>query len=119
MVGPAGVPKCYRDVEFSRASSCCTNLLPETLEWSSVKTLLFAIEDLSRSSVRADRSLKRRLYQEQGIPLYWLVDCDARTAEVWTPEAMSPVVETERLSWHPTGASAPRVIQLAEVFAPL
>ena len=44
----------------------------------------------------ADRFTKRRLYQEQRIPLYWVVDCDAESVEVWTPEALFPVVEDGR-----------------------
>ncbi len=90
-----------------------------TLDWARMKTLLLAVEVLSPSSLRADRLIKRRLYQEQHIPLYWVVDCDARTVEVWTPEASIPTVETERLTWHPDGASAPCVIELPLIFAPL
>jgi Uma2 family endonuclease len=44
-----------------------------TLTWSKVTTLLLAIEVLSPSSVRADRFTKRHLYQEVGIPLYWVI----------------------------------------------
>jgi Uma2 family endonuclease len=89
------------------------------LDWERMKTLLLAVEGLSPSSLRADRVTKRLLYQEQLIPLYWIVDCDAEAVEVWTPEVASPVVETQRLIWYPAGASAPCVIELAEVFAPL
>ena len=60
------------------------------------------IEVLSPSSVRADRFTKRRLYQEQRIPTYWVIDIDQRQVEVWTPDAHFPAVERERLSWrHP------------------
>lgn len=90
-----------------------------TLDWARMKTLLLAVEILSPASIRADRLVKRRLYQEQRIPLYWVVDCDARAVEVCTPEATSPVVETERLQWRPAGAIAPCVIELSELFAPL
>ena len=90
-----------------------------TLDWSRMRTLLLAVEVLSPSSARADRFTKRRLYQEQRIPSYWVVDCDARSVEAWTPEALFPVVERERLTWQPEGASEPCVIELAEVFAPI
>ncbi len=90
-----------------------------TLDWSQMRTLLLAVEVLSPSSLRADRVTKRFLYQEQSIPLYWIVNCDTKAVEVWTPEADSPVVETERLIWYPARASRPCVVRLAEIFAPL
>ena len=90
-----------------------------TLDWSRMRTLLLAVEVLSPSSARADRFTKRRLYQEQRIPLYWGVDCDDQSVEVWTPEALFPVVERERVTWQPAGASEPCVINLAEIFAPV
>ena len=90
-----------------------------TMEWKHVRTLLLAIEILSPSSVKADRLTKRRLYQEQRIPLYWIVDCDAATVEAWTPDAVFPVVEKETAVWQPAGAAVPCIIELAEIFAPL
>jgi len=70
--------------------------------WSDVRTLHLAIEIVSPSSARADRFTKRRLYQEQRVPEYWVVDIDHRQVEVWTPEAMLPAVQREQLSWrHP------------------
>lgn len=84
-----------------------------------MKTLLLAVEVLSPASVRAERSIKRRLYQEQGVPAYWIVDCDVGAVEVWTPGVSSPVVESERLTWHPVGAFEACVIELAEIFAPI
>ncbi len=91
----------------------------KTMDWSSVQTLLLSIEILSPSSRRADRFTKRKLYQTQGIPLYWVVDCDAKAVEVWTPGALFPAVETARIAWHPIGASVPCAIELEEIFAPL
>jgi Uma2 family endonuclease len=90
-----------------------------TLDWARMQTLLLAIEVLSPSSVRADRFTKRRLYQEQRVPLYWVVDCDAESVEVWTPESLFPVLEKERLTWHPEGARSPCNIDLQEIFAPI
>jgi Uma2 family endonuclease len=74
------------------------------------------VEVLSPSTARADRFTKRRLYQAQGVGTYWIVDADAGTVEVWTPEAAFPVGERERVTWHPTGAGEPLVIELAELF---
>ena len=88
-----------------------------TLTWSAIKHLLLAVEVLSPSSARADRFTKRRLYQSVGVPVYWVVDADAREVEVWTPEATMPVVERERVAWTPPGATTACVIDLAELFA--
>ncbi|MGI9075705.1 MAG: hypothetical protein ACR2G6_00060, partial [Gemmatimonadaceae bacterium] len=62
---------------------------------------------------------KRRLYQEVGIPLYWLVDGDARCAEIWRPSAKFPEIEGEEMRWTPEGASRPFVVKLADLFRPL
>jgi Uma2 family endonuclease len=99
------------DVFVARTSETRTN------DWRQVRTLLLAAEVLSPSTARADRFTKRRLYQEVGVPAYWLVDGDGRTVEVWTPEATVPVVERETVTWHPAGAAEPLVMSLAELFA--
>jgi Uma2 family endonuclease len=90
-----------------------------TLDWSRMRHLLLAVEVLSPSSVRADRFTKRRLYQEVGVPLYWVVDADERTVEVWTPETTFPSVERGRLTWRPSGAAEDFVLELAELFTPI
>jgi Uma2 family endonuclease len=90
-----------------------------TLDWAAVQSLLLVVEILSPSSARADRFAKRRVYQEFGVPLYWAVDADARQVECWTPEALFPRVQSERISWHPLGAAAPCFIELAELFRAL
>ena len=90
-----------------------------TLQWSKMQHLLLVAEVLSPSSARADRFTKRRLYQERRIPTYWVVDGDEHLAEVWTPSVDLPVVERERLFWHPAGAGEPVTLELRELFAPI
>ena len=90
-----------------------------TLDWARMKTLLLAVEVLSPSTARADRFTKRRLYQEQRIPTYWIMDCEERAVELWTPDALFPTVERSELRWHPAGAATPCVIALEELFRPL
>ncbi len=90
-----------------------------TLDWQRVRQLLLAVEVLSPSSVRADRFTKRRLYQERATPLYWMIDADARSVEVWTDDAAFPRIERELLSWYPAGASAPFTLSLEELFRPI
>jgi len=84
--------------------------------WADVQTLYLVIEVLSPSSIRADRFTKRRLYQEQRIPAYWIVDIEQRQVEVWTPDAHFPVVEHEQLRWRHPALSTDCVIDLALLF---
>jgi Uma2 family endonuclease len=90
-----------------------------TLDWKRYQDLLLVAEVLSPSTAKSDRFLKRRLYQEARVPLYWVVDGDRREVELWTPEARFPQVERERLVWHPAGATAPFTLELTELFKPI
>jgi Uma2 family endonuclease len=90
-----------------------------TRDWSRIRSLLLVVEVLSPSSARADRFTKRHRYQEAGVPLYWIVDGDEQRVEVWTPGADLPVIETERVVWHPAGADQPFTLALAELFRPV
>jgi Uma2 family endonuclease len=85
--------------------------------WKALVHLRLAVEVLSPSTRHADRFRKRRLYQDEAVPLYWIVDPESQSAEVWTPEAHFPTIERERLTWHPEGAAEPFVCPLAELFA--
>jgi Uma2 family endonuclease len=90
-----------------------------TLDWDNVKRLLLAVEVLSPSSIRADRFTKRRLYQEVGVPAYWVVDGDRYEVEVWTPDGMFPATAREHVSWLPEGAAEEFVLELGELFRPI
>jgi Uma2 family endonuclease len=89
------------------------------LDWLTLRTVLLAAEVLSPSSIRADRFTKRRLYQERGVPLYWVIDPEARVAEIWRPQDELPTLERQALVWEPAGARAPFTLALAELFRPL
>ena len=90
-----------------------------TLDWSRVQTLLLVAEVLSPSSARGDRTLKRIRYREAGVPLYWVVDGDSRSVEVWTPADDFPALERRQLRWHPGGATQPFTLDLEGLFRPL
>jgi Uma2 family endonuclease len=89
------------------------------LDWQRIKGLILAVEVLSPSTARHDRFTKRRLYQQVGIPHYWIVDPEARAVEVWTPGVTVPAIERERLSWTAPGDDTALTIDLAELFRPL
>lgn len=90
-----------------------------TSDWSSMQTLLLVVEVLSPATSRQDRFAKRRLYQEVGVPLYWIVNPDEKTFEVWTPEARFPSVERVRVVWTPQSANAAFELRLEELFKPV
>ena len=90
-----------------------------TLNWSNVKSLPLVIEVLSPTTSRYDRFTKRRLYQEVGVPIYWIVDPEDRAIEVWTPDSTMPRVERAQVSWNPAAASRPFVLELSRLFSPI
>jgi Uma2 family endonuclease len=89
------------------------------LDWQRLRTVLLVAEVLSPSSGRADRFTKRRLYQEQGVPLYWVIDGEAGFAEVWRPHDDFPIIERRALVWQPEGGSTPFTLELAELLRPI
>ena len=90
-----------------------------TLDWARLRHLKLVVEVLSPTTARADRFTKRRLYQEERIPTYWIVDPDAHFVEVWTPDAVIPQVERERVVWLPAGATDRLELAVRELFRPL
>ncbi|MFN2397967.1 MAG: Uma2 family endonuclease [Gemmatimonadaceae bacterium] len=87
--------------------------------WNTFKKLTLAVEIISPSSARADRVVKRRLYQEQLVPTYWVVDPDSRIVEVWHPEADRPQVVTDELRWRAHQKPPELLIDLGILFANL
>lgn len=56
-------------------------------------TPLLVVEALSPDSSRHDRITKRRAFQGERVPTYWIVDGDAETFEVWHPADASSLPE--------------------------
>jgi Uma2 family endonuclease len=81
-----------------------------------VRELLVAAEVLSPSSGRHDRVTKRPRYQQR-VPEYWIIDLEARLVERWTPLDERPAILTQRLAWHPAGASEAFGLELPAYFA--
>ena len=81
-----------------------------------VRRLLLVIEILSPATAHADRTVKRRRHQREGVPEYWIVDGDARLVERWRPEDERPEMISDRLEWKPAAAMAPLVVDLAKLF---
>jgi len=47
-------------------------------------TSALLLVEVSRSSLRRDRTIKLSIYAENGVPEYWIVDLEAREVEVYT-----------------------------------
>jgi Uma2 family endonuclease len=90
-----------------------------TLDWAQMRNLLLLAEILSPSSVRYDRFIKRRRYQETVIPLYWIVDPEECRVEIWKPADTLPRLEHEVLTWHPEGAAEAFSLPLSQLCRPL
>jgi Uma2 family endonuclease len=112
------------DIEFSPRRLVQPDLfvVPEdankgVTSWRDVDSLLLAVEALSPTTARADRIKKRKIYQEQRVPEYWIVDCDARVVERWLPEDERPEILADTLVWRPRADVDPLTIRLEEYFA--
>jgi len=112
------------DVELDRYGLVQPDVFVEGLvdgrpagEWNAGAPLLLAVEVLSPSTARTDRTTKRRRYQRAGIPEYWIVDPDARVIERWRPDDERPEILAERIVWHPESAAEALTIDLPPLFA--
>jgi Uma2 family endonuclease len=80
-----------------------------------ISRLVLAVEVLSPSTARADRHVKRRLYQDEGVAEYWVVDPDARLIERWRPADTRPELCDESITWGPREDVPPLTISFEAV----
>jgi Uma2 family endonuclease len=103
------------DVQFSPTTLVQPDLLivprrtdgTRAQRFEDVGHLLLAVEAISPSSRVTDRREKRDLYMREGVPVYWIVDGESETVEVWRPGHDTPEIERERLELHLPGAAGP------------
>ena len=91
-----------------------TDAAPRT--WADVHPLLLVVEVVSPSSRRRDRVIKRRLFQAQGVPEYWVLDASHGQIERWRPGSTVAEVLTTSLSWQPLATHAPLSVDLVAFF---
>lgn len=87
------------------------------VHWRDVERPLLAVEVLSPGTAGRDRGIKRRLYQQAGVPEYWIVDLDSRIVERWRPGDERPEILSETLIWQLSESAAPFELDLAAFFA--
>ena len=81
-----------------------------------VGALTLAVEVLSPGMARVDRHRKRRLYQSERVPEYWIVDPAGRLVERWRPDDEEPEVLLTMLTWQPREGQDSLIIDLEEYF---
>jgi Uma2 family endonuclease len=86
-------------------------------DWGDIRALVLAIEALSPATAHADRHRKRRIYLEEAVDEYWIVDIDARLIERWRKGDARPEVCDESLEWGPRPDRLPLVLDVARYFA--
>ena len=84
--------------------------------WGDVTRLLLAVNVLSPSTARGDRTVKRAFLQRNRVPEYWIVDHHARLVERWRTEDERPEIVPGTLTWQPVASIEPLVIALPELF---
>ena len=78
---------------------------------------LLICETLSPSSSRHDRITKRRAFQRNGVPEYWVIDGDAEAFEIWHPGDERAVLVDDRIVWLPEGTTTPFELDVRGFFA--
>jgi Uma2 family endonuclease len=75
------------------------------------------VEILSPKTGERDRTIKKKLYERQGVAQYWIVDLEAETVEVWdfASGASAPEVHTTTLPVR-LGGGVSGELALPEVF---
>ena len=84
-------------------------------QWDQMPVPLLVAEVLSPTTRRRDLAPKRAFYRRCGVATYWCIDGDARTIRVIRSGAGDVVAEST-LTWHPSGASEPLTIDVAQYF---
>ena len=67
---------------------------------------LLVCEALSPGSSRHDRITKRRAFQRNEIPEYWIIDADAEAFEIWHPTDERAALVDDRIVWQPGSMTA-------------
>jgi Uma2 family endonuclease len=84
-------------------------------DWAELPVPTLVVEVASKSTRRRDVGKKRQFYVDVTVPEYWVVDRDQRVIRVVRP-GREDVVAADSVSWHPTGAEEPLVVDVAAYF---
>lgn len=84
--------------------------------WDQAPVPILVVEILSPSSRRAERARKREYYARVGVAEYWIVDSKRRTV-MSIQRGRGEAEHADTITWHPSGATRPLVINIPELFA--
>ena len=82
-----------------------------------ITRLLLAAEVLSPGSARHNRITKRRFFQRNRVPEYWVIDGEAEAFEIWRPGDDRAALVDDRVVWHPDGVEFPLELDICRFFA--
>ena len=85
--------------------------------WTEVTSLWLAVEVLSPSTARTDRTRKRALYQRTDVGEYWIVDADACVVKRWRGGDTRPEILNGSMTWQPLPESPALPLDLDALFA--
>ncbi len=83
------------------------------MHWREVARPILAVDILSPGTAGRDRGIKRHLYQQAGVPEYWIVDLDSRLVERWRPADERPEILSETVSWQVLNSPPPFELESA------
>lgn len=86
-------------------------------QFSDVGRLVLAVEVLSPGTAQVDRTVKRALYQREGVPEYWIVDVNGRCVERWRGECGTVEKCGGTIEWKGGANCEVLVIDLTAYFA--
>ena len=89
---------------------------PRPRSYADAKRLLLAIKLLSSSTARRDRGVQRRIFIDEHVDKYWIVDADAWCIERWRRGEDRPEVVMEALTWRPDGSGEALLIDVPRLF---
>jgi Uma2 family endonuclease len=83
--------------------------------WDDCLPPLFVAEIVSADTAIADRVIKRRLYLEQGVATYWVIDPDGARVDVWFPSDVAPRQVSGVLRWTAQSGWPPFEVHVGEL----
>ena len=76
------------------------------------------VEITSGSTAATDRGAKREQYAFFGVPLYWIVDLEARHVEIYRlqEDPSEPIIAADELRWTPFSGGPTLTIPVPDLF---
>src|ERR1043166_906252 len=116
LVSPADVPLDGEQVAQPDLFVIPPSAVRPPASWTDLPNPILVLEVLSPSTARHDKVTKRRTFQRNLIPEYWIADPDSRAVDRWRPTDHRPEVLDEGLTWQPSPEHPPLEIDPPALF---